>query len=118
VLAFICANFIRSATIFKMTLKSSNTMHGKMLEKIARSPILFFDSNPAGRIMTRLSKDMSILDLQLPSFLIFAISGLGRSISVFITVCFLQPWLTIVIVISGSFMYCYYNHTAGTMVQA
>ena len=68
--------------------------------------------------MTRLSKDMSILDMSLPPFLVFAVAGLGRSVSVFITVCFLQPWLTIIITVAASLMYCYFCHTSKTMVQA
>jgi ABC-type multidrug transport system fused ATPase/permease subunit len=116
VLAFILSNFLRAAVFYELTLTSANNMHRKMLEKIARSPVLFFDSNPAGRIMTRLSKDMSILDMSLPTFLVFAVAGLGRSVSVFITVCFLQPWLTIIITVAASLMYCYFCYTSKTMV--
>ena len=101
-----------------MNLTSANNMHGRMIERITRSPVLFFDSNPAGRIMTRLSKDMSMLDLMLPPYLTFTVAGVSRSISVFVTLCVLQPWLTLVIVFSGSLMYCYYNYAANTLVQA
>jgi hypothetical protein len=37
-------------------------MHSKMIEKVIRSKILFFDSNPIGRIFTRFSKDVYVLD--------------------------------------------------------
>ena len=44
----------------------SNKLHNKMLEHVARAPILFFDSNPLGRIINRFSKDASLVDGTLP----------------------------------------------------
>ena len=38
-------------------------MHNQMADKVLRAPILFFDSNPIGRITTRFSKDMTMLDM-------------------------------------------------------
>ena len=43
-------------------LNASSNMHNCMAEKVVRSHILFFDSNPIGRVTTRFSKDMVILD--------------------------------------------------------
>lgn len=63
ILSFFAANMLRAVTYFAITLTAANNMHGAMIDKISRAPILFFDSNPVGRIMTRLSKDMTILDL-------------------------------------------------------
>jgi ABC-type multidrug transport system fused ATPase/permease subunit len=45
-----------------MVLLSSTNLLKKMTEKVIRAKILFFDSNPIGRILTRFSKDMVILD--------------------------------------------------------
>ena len=33
-------------------------MHDEMLSSVLRSPMAFFDSTPAGRILNRFSKDM------------------------------------------------------------
>jgi hypothetical protein len=41
-------------------------MHNTMAEKVIRSNIIFFDSNPSGRISTRFTKDLTILDNALP----------------------------------------------------
>ena len=50
----------------------SKNLHNRMLKKISRAPLQFFDSNPSGRIINRFSKDTSIADSNLPlQFLIF-----------------------------------------------
>lgn len=47
-------------------LKAATNMHNMMAEKVLRANILFFDSNPIGRITTRFSRDMTILDMGIP----------------------------------------------------
>jgi len=49
--------YLRNFSISLLTLKSSHCMHNAMAERIIRSNIIFFDSNPTGRILTRFSKD-------------------------------------------------------------
>lgn len=41
-------------------------MHDDMLLRVLRAPLLFFDSNPAGRVLNRFSKDVGFTDNQLP----------------------------------------------------
>jgi hypothetical protein len=41
-------------------------MHAAMTKAVLRAKMLFFDSNPIGRIITRFSKDMNVLDLVMP----------------------------------------------------
>jgi len=63
------AVFVRSLLLQKFFLMSSTGMHNKMTEKVIRSKILFFDSNPSGRIITRFMKDMALLDFLLPALI-------------------------------------------------
>jgi ATP-binding cassette subfamily C (CFTR/MRP) protein 4 len=64
---------------------------------VLRANILFFDSNPIGRIVTRFSKDIVVLDFIVPTFIIFISSGVFRTITVCITVGIINPYLFIVI---------------------
>ena len=66
-------------------------MHKEMVQKVIRSKILFFDSNPIGRIFTRFSKDMSVMDLVLPGIAVFATFGLFRTLTVVMTLSVLYP---------------------------
>ena len=44
-----------------------------MTEKVLRAKILFFDSNPIGRIITRFSKDIAVFDMVIPVLAVFVI---------------------------------------------
>ncbi|XP_038063976.1 multidrug resistance-associated protein 4-like [Patiria miniata] len=57
---------IRSILCFRIMIKSSRNLHNRMFKAIIRSPILFFDTNPAGRILNRFTKDTGLMDDQLP----------------------------------------------------
>ena len=47
-------------------LKASENLHNKMATAIIKAPVLFFDRNPAGRILNRFSKDLGCMDDVLP----------------------------------------------------
>lgn len=72
-------------------------MHKAIVEKLVRSKILFFDSNPIGRIFTRFSKDVTVLDLVLPGMASMATFTVFRSISVFIMVTVIYPYMLFVV---------------------
>ena len=75
-------------------------MHKKIVEKLIRSKILFFDSNPIGRIFTRFSKDVTTLDLLLPGLTSLATFTFFRTISVFIMIAALYPLMIIVVLVA------------------
>jgi ATP-binding cassette subfamily C (CFTR/MRP) protein 4 len=41
-------------------------MHDNMFTKVIRSQMIFFDTNPVGRVLNRFSKDMGLVDELLP----------------------------------------------------
>ena len=82
-------------------------MHLAMTKKLVRAKVVFFDSNPIGRILTRFSKDMAVLDLIVPSISVLISNGLFRTISVGITLCIVNYWLLIPLF----FIICYFIYT-------
>ena len=58
--------FLRELNLFNIIIRSSSNIHREMARRIVRAKIIFFDSNPIGRILTRFSKDMAVLDLIVP----------------------------------------------------
>lgn len=64
-----------------------------MAGKIMRSPILFFDSNPVGRVLTRFSKELVILDSMLGSMVAIITMSFARVIGVVISVILVNPYI-------------------------
>ncbi|EFJ11982.1 ATP-binding cassette transporter, subfamily C, member 22, cluster Ib, SmABCC22, partial [Selaginella moellendorffii] len=78
-------------------LTSSNNMHKLMVEKVFRSPLLFFDQNPIGRLLNRYSKDQAIADETLPSHIKRALKGIYASIGGLVLIGILIPWFLLTI---------------------
>lgn len=97
-------SLFRAQVLIRILGKSSENIHDAMLTCVARSKILFFDSNPVGRILARFSKDITVIDLQLPAIGNICTQGLFRTISVFIMLMVLNPWMLIPVFIAMIFM--------------
>ena len=88
----------REFTIFNILIRSTTNIHKEMAQKIVRAKVVFFDSNPIGRILTRFSKDMAVLDLIMPPNAVIISYGIFRTASVTISLCIVNFWLTIPLV--------------------
>lgn len=47
---------------------AARKVHNKFLSHIFKVPMSFFDTTPIGRILSRFSKDIDILDVTLPGY--------------------------------------------------
>lgn len=56
----------RSLGFFRFCMSASTNLHNRMFNKIVFSPMLFFNTNPSGRILNRFSKDIGNVDEILP----------------------------------------------------
>ncbi|XP_033832973.1 ATP-binding cassette sub-family C member 4-like [Periophthalmus magnuspinnatus] len=64
--ATIFLGFFRNIIMFYMFVRSAQTLHNRMFNSILRTPVRFFDINPIGRVLNRFSKDIGLLDANLP----------------------------------------------------
>ncbi|PON50071.1 ATP-binding cassette containing protein [Parasponia andersonii] len=78
-IASIVAFLFRSPMQVLLGIESSNSIFSKLLNSLFRSPMSFYDSTPLGRILSRVSSDLSIVDLDVPFSLLIAI---GASLNV------------------------------------
>ncbi|KAH7682394.1 Xenobiotic-transporting ATPase protein [Dioscorea alata] len=74
-ISFIATTFLftRSVLVVALGLQSSKSLFSQLLNSLFRAPISFFDSTPLGRILSRVSSDLSIVDLDVPFNFIFSI---------------------------------------------
>ncbi|KAG9134357.1 hypothetical protein Leryth_016243 [Lithospermum erythrorhizon] len=82
VIGFISTIFLlgKCLAIVVTGLQSSQSLFSQLLSSLFRAPMLFYDSTPIGRIISRVSQDLSIVDLDIPFSLIFAV---GATINVY-----------------------------------
>ena len=64
---------LRACGFLSISLSCSERLHDKMVLAILQAPVLFFDSNPVGRILNRFSKDVGCMDEVLPKTFLIAI---------------------------------------------
>lgn len=60
----------RSFAFFKLCLRVSINLHDKLFRGISRAKMLFYNTNPSGRILNRFARDISNVDSLLPMVLI------------------------------------------------
>merc|ERR1719162_2904782 len=57
--------YLRTILLVHFGIRASTTLHRNLLQSILNAPQSFFDTTPVGRILSRFSKDMYSLDLEL-----------------------------------------------------
>ncbi|XP_050911863.1 ABC transporter C family member 10 isoform X2 [Lathyrus oleraceus] len=67
--------FIRCLLVVTLGLQSSKDLFSQMMNSLFRAPMSFYDSTPLGRVLSRVSSDLSIVDLDIPFSLTFAVAG-------------------------------------------
>ncbi|EFJ08247.1 hypothetical protein SELMODRAFT_132012 [Selaginella moellendorffii] len=66
---------LRSLFTVTMGLEASKSFFSELTASLFRAPMSFFDSTPTGRILSRLSVDLSILDVDIPFSMQIAMSA-------------------------------------------
>lgn len=67
-IAYSLLTFLRSVWYLNSALYASKNLHNSMLASVLRAPLTFFDTTPIGRILSRFSRDVQVMDELLPQF--------------------------------------------------
>ncbi|CAJ1342042.1 unnamed protein product [Effrenium voratum] len=62
--------FARALLVVRITIKSSRELHSRVLVRLMKAPLSFFDETPRGRILGHFSKDLDATDALLPQYLL------------------------------------------------
>ena len=86
---------LRQILFVNFSLNISQTFHKKILQRVMRAVVEFYDTNPSGRILNRFSNDIGVLD----RFILFSASNVIDAtiffFVMFITMWIVAPWLLI-----------------------
>ena len=88
----------RAVLLFETLVNSSKQLHDKMTIAILKAPVLFYDTNPVGRIMNRFSGDVAILDEFLPYVFVDTLQLFLLSAGTVIFTSALNPWIILAVV--------------------
>uniref|UniRef100_A0A1D1Z5A5 ABC-type xenobiotic transporter n=2 Tax=Anthurium amnicola TaxID=1678845 RepID=A0A1D1Z5A5_9ARAE len=97
------------------SLNAARRLHDAMLNSILRAPMLFFHTNPLGRIINRFAKDLGDVDRNVAVFVNMFLGQVSQLLSTFILigiVSTLSLWAIMPLLILFYAAYLYYQSTA------
>lgn len=90
----------------------SRVLHDDLIERISKAVIAFFDATPIGRILTRLSEDMSLIDFLLQVIFVQTINNVMLVVAAFVAIG-VGSWMvfvaTLVVVIAYYCLQLYFR---------
>uniref|UniRef100_A0A0A0KCQ4 ABC-type xenobiotic transporter n=1 Tax=Cucumis sativus TaxID=3659 RepID=A0A0A0KCQ4_CUCSA len=116
------AVFVHSRSILTahFGLRASKAFFYGFTNSIFKAPMTFFDSTPIGRILTRASSDLSIVDFDIPFAAIFVISG-ALDLVVVIAIVASVTWEVLLVaipaVIASTYVQSYYLATGTELIR-
>ncbi|KAK3738617.1 hypothetical protein RRG08_040275 [Elysia crispata] len=90
----------------KRVVAASRDLHASMLRSVVRSPMSFFDTTPAGRLINRFSKDMEEVDQLLPMTFVMWIDSLSQMIFAFVVISYSTP-IFLIFILPVAIIYLY-----------
>ncbi|XP_058750305.1 ABC transporter C family member 8-like [Vicia villosa] len=112
--------YVRSYITALLGLKASTAFFSSFTAAIFNAPMLFFDSTPVGRILTRASSDLSILDFDIP-YSITYVASMTIEIVVIICIMVSVTWQVLIVavpaMVASIYIQLYYQATARELIR-
>ena len=89
--------FLSSIILFMICLNASKKLHNAAAKNILHVPMSYIDTTPIGTIINRFSKDIDILDNELPMNFIFSLNQGFTIFGILIMAIIYLPWFAIAV---------------------
>ncbi|KAM3356161.1 hypothetical protein P3S68_022875 [Capsicum galapagoense] len=112
--------YLRSIFAALLGLKESKAFFSGFTNSIFNAPMLFFDSTPVGRILTRASSDLSVLDYDIPfsyAFVMAAGMELLATIGIMASVTWQVLLVGIIATVGSKFVQEHYQPSAQELMR-
>ncbi|KAG0366036.1 hypothetical protein BGZ54_005893 [Gamsiella multidivaricata] len=99
-------------------IRGSKTLYDRLLTRVLRMPMSFFDTTPMGRIVNRFSSDISTVDSQIPMELPGLLSFVATTLSILLVVAYSTPLFLVAVLPLGIVFFTiqgYYVKTSGQL---
>ncbi|XP_049823783.1 multidrug resistance-associated protein 1 isoform X8 [Aethina tumida] len=90
---------------YATSIIAAKKLHAFLLSGVMRLPMTFFDTTPSGRILSRFSKDVDVLDSILPPNIFYSLYLLFEVIGTLVVISYTTPLFVIVILPIGVVYY-------------
>ncbi|KAL5577347.1 hypothetical protein UlMin_019046 [Ulmus minor] len=100
------------------SLHAAKKFHDTMLEAILRAPMVFFHTNPTGRVINRFAKDLGDIDRNVANFMNMFLDQVWQLLSTFVLIGIVSTislWAIMPLMILFYAVYLYYQSTAREM---
>ncbi|XP_019224929.1 PREDICTED: ABC transporter C family member 12-like isoform X1 [Nicotiana attenuata] len=97
------------------SLNAAKRLHDSMLHSILRAPMVFFHTNPSGRIINRFAKDLGDIDRNVANIANTCLSQLWQLLSTFVligVVSTISLWAIMPLLVLFYTAYLYYQNTS------
>ncbi|XP_034235532.1 probable multidrug resistance-associated protein lethal(2)03659 [Thrips palmi] len=94
-------NLIKIVAFAYFCMEGSKRLHDIMFNTVSKATMNFFDNNPSGRILTRFSRDIGIIDEHLPETLSDIIEAIMHLVGVLVIICVVNYWLLLPLLVIG-----------------
>ncbi|KAL1814377.1 ABC transporter C family member 8-like isoform X2 [Daucus carota subsp. sativus] len=112
--------YLRSLLSAILGLRASKAFFSGFTDSIFNAPMLFFDSTPVGRILTRASSDLSTIDFDIPFSFCFVLAAsieLVTTISIMASVTWQVLIVGIIATVSTKYLQGYYQPSARELMR-
>ncbi|CAL5409234.1 unnamed protein product [Camellia sinensis] len=97
------------------SLKAARKLHDTMLQSVLRAPMLFFHTNPIGRVINRFARDVGDIDCNVASSMNMFLSQVWQLLSTFVLIGIVSTislWAIMPLLILFYAAYLYYQSTS------
>ncbi|GLT67383.1 hypothetical protein SLA2020_396970 [Shorea laevis] len=111
----VAVTLTNSFWLITSSLRAARRLHDAMLNSILRAPMLFFHTNPTGRVINRFSKDIGDIDRQVANFMNMFLGQVWQLLSTFALIGIVSTislWAILPLLILFYAAYLYYQSTS------
>ncbi|XP_074648822.1 multidrug resistance-associated protein 1-like isoform X2 [Tubulanus polymorphus] len=96
--------FMQSLSIAVGSISASVYLHKRILQRLLKAPMSFYDTTPLGRILNRVSKDIDIVDINIPLMFRIFLATLAQVISTLVIIM-ISTWQFVIALVPLIILY-------------